>query len=169
MKRSTINETTTRNEGLDDPADERRPDRHQRRQRPPGNNPRAIRPTRQLDAASRLTSGPPALPPVSTTNPRTDDDQLDTAPATTTRVVLPGLVEPAGLQISTAPMPTPVAGQLLVQVEATGISYAEQAMRRGRYYGQPAFPFTPGYDLVGRVLQVGPGGTGNWWVPGSPP
>ena len=79
-------------------------------------------------------------------------------PTTTTRVILPGLVEPAGLQVTTAPMPTPVAGQLLVQVEATGIAYAEQAMRRGRYYGQPAFPFTPGYDLVGRVRQVGPGG-----------
>lgn len=80
---------------------------------------------------------------------------LNLAPATTTRVVLPGLVEPAGLQLHTAPMPTPAAGQLLVAVEATGISYAEQAMRRGRYFGQPAFPFTPGYDLVGRVVDTG--------------
>ena len=77
-------------------------------------------------------------------------------PATVTRVVLPGLVEPSGLEITTAPMPTPGVGQLLVQVEATGISFAEQAMRRGRYFGQPPFPFTPGYDLVGRVLGVGP-------------
>jgi NADPH:quinone reductase-like Zn-dependent oxidoreductase len=75
---------------------------------------------------------------------------------TTTTVVLPGLVEPSGLEITTAPMPTPADGQLLVQVEATGISFAEQAMRRGRYFGQPAFPFTPGYDLVGRVLAAGP-------------
>jgi NADPH2:quinone reductase len=67
-------------------------------------------------------------------------------------------VEPTGLEITTAPVPTPTTGQLLVQVEATGISYAEQAMRKGRYFGQPAFPFTPGYDLVGRVLNVGPGG-----------
>ena len=73
-------------------------------------------------------------------------------PTTTTRVVLPGLVEPSGLQVTTAPVPTPGPGQLLVAVEATGISYAEQAMRKGRYFGQPAFPFTPGYDLVGRVL-----------------
>ena len=79
-------------------------------------------------------------------------------PTTTTRVILPGLVEPAGLEVSTAPMPAPAAGQLLVRVEATGISYAEQAMRKGRYFGQPAFPFTPGYDLVGRVLEVGPEG-----------
>lgn len=76
-------------------------------------------------------------------------------PATTTRVVLPGLVEPAGLQLHTEPTPTPAAGQLLVAVEATGISYAEQAMRRGRYFGQPDFPFTPGYDLVGRVVSAG--------------
>lgn len=80
-----------------------------------------------------------------------------TLPTTTTRVVLPGLVEPAGLQVTTGPVPAPGPGQLLVAVEATGISYAEQAMRKGRYFGQPAFPFTPGYDLVGRVLAVGPG------------
>jgi NADPH2:quinone reductase len=79
-------------------------------------------------------------------------------PATITKVVLPGIVEPAGLQIATSPLPRPEGRQLLVQVEATGIAFAEQAMRRGRYYGQPDFPFTPGYDLVGRVVAVGPDG-----------
>lgn len=76
---------------------------------------------------------------------------------TTTRVVLPGLVEPSGLQIEQAPMPVPGHGEFLVRVEATGISFAEQSMRRGRYFGQPAFPFTPGYDLVGEVLEAGEG------------
>ncbi|MGI5239690.1 medium chain dehydrogenase/reductase family protein [Dactylosporangium sp. CA-139066] len=51
----------------------------------------------------------------------------------------------------------PGAGQALVSVEATGVSFAEQQMRRGKYYDQPAFPFTPGYDLVGRVEAVGDG------------
>ena len=74
----------------------------------------------------------------------------------TTRVVLPGLVEPAGLRVETGPTPTPGPRQLLLRMEATGIAFAEQAMRRGRYYGQPPFPFTPGYDLVGRVVAVGP-------------
>ena len=77
---------------------------------------------------------------------------------TTTGVVLPGLVEPSGLVVETAPVDAPAKGQLLVAVEATGISYAEQAMRRGRYFGQPKFPFVPGYDLVGIVAEVGPGG-----------
>ena len=76
----------------------------------------------------------------------------------TTRIVLPGLVEPSGLVLETGPVGTPRRGQLLVQVEATGISFAEHAMRLGRYFAQPAFPFTPGYDLVGRVLEVGEGG-----------
>ncbi|SKC43188.1 medium chain dehydrogenase/reductase family protein [Plantibacter cousiniae (nom. nud.)] len=81
-----------------------------------------------------------------------------TPSATTTQVVLPGLVEPSGLELATVPTPTPGPGKLLVEMEATGISFAEQSMRKGRYFGQPAFPFVPGYDLVGRVLEVGTGG-----------
>ncbi|WP_371778540.1 medium chain dehydrogenase/reductase family protein [Streptosporangium subroseum] len=80
------------------------------------------------------------------------------APVSARRVVLPGLVEPDGLILETGPLGAPGPGRLLLAVEATGISYAEQAMRRGRYFGQPKFPFVPGYDLVGTVLQVGPQG-----------
>ena len=80
---------------------------------------------------------------------------ITSIPATTTRVVLPGLVEPEGLLLESAPMPVARPGELLVAVQATGISFAEQSMRRGRYFGQPAFPFTPGYDLVGTVLAAG--------------
>ncbi|MFF7362338.1 zinc-binding dehydrogenase [Streptomyces sp. NPDC008125] len=73
------------------------------------------------------------------------------------QVVLPGKVEPEGLELSFGPVPAPAAGQVLVRMEATGVSFAEQQMRRGRYYDQPAFPFVPGYDLVGTVLATGPG------------
>jgi NADPH:quinone reductase-like Zn-dependent oxidoreductase len=77
--------------------------------------------------------------------------------ATITRVVLPGLVEPDGLLVEHVAPPRPGAHEVLVQVEASGVSFAEQGMRRGRYPGQPAFPFVPGYDLVGRVIAVGDG------------
>lgn len=87
--------------------------------------------------------------------------KASTTPDTTTRVILPGLVEPSGLQIETTAIPAPGPGQFLVRIEATGVSFAEQSMRRGRYYGQPAFPFTPGYDLVGEVLAAGEGANGN--------
>ncbi len=59
-------------------------------------------------------------------------------------------------KVRQATLAPPATGQALVGVEATGISFAEQGMRRGRYPGQPAFPFVPGYDLVGTVLAVGP-------------
>ena len=75
---------------------------------------------------------------------------------TVREVVLPGVVDPAGFTLHDRTIDAPVAGQVLVRVEASGISFAEQSMRRGRYPGQPAFPFVPGYDLVGRVVAVGP-------------
>ncbi|MEU6747916.1 medium chain dehydrogenase/reductase family protein [Spirillospora sp. NPDC046719] len=72
-------------------------------------------------------------------------------------VVLPGKVEPEGLQIRHGDVPVPGPGQVVVRMEATGVSFAEQQMRRGRYYDQPAFPFVPGYDLVGTVQAAGRG------------
>lgn len=77
--------------------------------------------------------------------------------ATAIEMVLPGKVAPSGLQLVRRALPAPAAGQALVRVESTAVSFAESAMRRGRYYGQPAFPFVPGYDLVGVVEAVGPG------------
>ncbi|BAC69177.1 MULTISPECIES: medium chain dehydrogenase/reductase family protein [Streptomyces] len=74
-------------------------------------------------------------------------------------VVLPGTVEPEGLQLRYRALPAPEAGQILIAMEATGVSFAEQQMRRGRYYDQPPFPFVPGYDLVGTVRAAGSGVT----------
>jgi NADPH:quinone reductase-like Zn-dependent oxidoreductase len=79
------------------------------------------------------------------------------ATVTATEVVLPGLVEPSGLRLVQRMLAPPAAGQALVRVESTAVSFAESAMRRGRYQGQPKFPFVPGYDLVGIVESVGPG------------
>ncbi|MEV6628203.1 medium chain dehydrogenase/reductase family protein [Amycolatopsis sp. NPDC051106] len=74
---------------------------------------------------------------------------------TTTEIVLPGLVEPDGLRVEHRELPRPGAGEALVRVEASGISFAEQQMRLGKYYDQPPFPFVPGYDVVGTVLEAG--------------
>ena len=76
--------------------------------------------------------------------------------AEVTEVVLPGIVEPDGLQVRRRPLPAPGPGRAVVAVEATGVSFAEQQMRRGKYFDQPPFPFVPGYDLVGTVTAVGP-------------
>ena len=76
---------------------------------------------------------------------------------TVVQVVLPGVVEPEGLQVRRAAVPLPGPGQVVIAMEATGVSFAEQQMRRGRYYDQPPFPFVPGYDVVGRVHATGAG------------
>jgi NADPH2:quinone reductase len=75
----------------------------------------------------------------------------------TVEIVLPGIVDPEGLQVTRRRLAAPGAGQVRVRMEATGVSFAEQQMRRGKYYDQPAFPFVPGYDLVGVVTEVGEG------------
>ncbi|MFH8663183.1 medium chain dehydrogenase/reductase family protein [Streptomyces afghaniensis] len=72
-------------------------------------------------------------------------------------VVLPGRVEPEGLEVRQGAVPAPGPGQVVVRMEATGVSFAEQQMRRGRYYDQPPFPFVPGYDVVGTVSATGDG------------
>lgn len=76
---------------------------------------------------------------------------------TATEIVLPGRVEPEGLLVTRRALPAPAADQALVRVAASGVSFAEQQMRRGKYYDQPPFPFVPGYDLVGTVTAVGAG------------
>jgi NADPH:quinone reductase-like Zn-dependent oxidoreductase len=74
---------------------------------------------------------------------------------TATEIVLPGKVDPEALQTRRRSLRSPDKGQVLVRMEATGVSFAEQQMRRGKYYDQPPFPFVPGYDLVGTVTATG--------------
>jgi len=70
-------------------------------------------------------------------------------------MALPGVGEPETLRARTRELPAPAVGEALVRVEASGVSFAEQQMRLGKYYDQPKFPFVPGYDLVGVVEQLG--------------
>jgi NADPH2:quinone reductase len=73
-----------------------------------------------------------------------------------TEIVLPGRVAPSGLQVRSRELPAPAAGQAVLRMDATGVSFAEQQMRLGKYYNQPPFPFVPGYDVVGTVTATGP-------------
>ncbi|WP_026910918.1 medium chain dehydrogenase/reductase family protein [Patulibacter minatonensis] len=81
---------------------------------------------------------------------------IDAASSPTLEIELPAAGEPETLRPRERDLLAPAAGQAVVRVEATGVSFAEQQMRLGKYYDQPAFPFVPGYDLVGIVEAVGP-------------
>lgn len=80
---------------------------------------------------------------------------MNDLPDSGVRVVLPRVVEPHGLEIDSSALPVPAPHEVLLRMEATGVSFAEQQMRRGKYFDQPPFPFVPGYDLVGTVVAVG--------------
>ena len=73
-------------------------------------------------------------------------------------IELPGVGDPDVLAARRRPLPQPGPNQAIVRMEATGVSFAEQQMRLGKYYDQPPFPFVPGYDVVGVVEQVGSAG-----------
>jgi NADPH:quinone reductase-like Zn-dependent oxidoreductase len=67
---------------------------------------------------------------------------------------------PEQLRVEPAEAAEPGPRQVLIEVEAAGVAYADVLMRLGIYPETPELPFTPGYDVVGRVVakgsQVGP-------------
>ncbi len=64
-----------------------------------------------------------------------------------------GPVEDLALE-NVAP-PVPGARQVLIDVKATGVNYADSIMVAGRYQTRPEFPFSPGLETAGVVAQCG--------------
>jgi NADPH2:quinone reductase len=77
------------------------------------------------------------------------------ASPTGTEVVLTGLGGTEVVTTRRSARPAPGPHGVLIRVEAAGVAFAEVQMLRGRYPAQPKFPFVPGYDLVGEVVEVG--------------
>jgi NADPH:quinone reductase len=53
--------------------------------------------------------------------------------------------------------PRPGPCEVRVRVLAAGVSFTDAQLRAGTYLGVPKPPFTPGYELVGVVEELGPG------------
>ena len=53
-------------------------------------------------------------------------------------------------------MPVAKEGQVLVQIEAFGLNFADVLARNGLYKEAPPLPCVLGYDMVGRVIACGP-------------
>src|SRR5512132_4609554 len=75
------------------------------------------------------------------------------------RVVVDHFGGPEVLQLVDEPDPRPGPGEVLVRVLAARVSYTDAMLRVGSYLGVPKPPFTPGYELVGVVEELGPGCT----------
>jgi NADPH2:quinone reductase len=75
-------------------------------------------------------------------------------------VVVDRFLEPAELTVSEAPEPALRPGSLLLEVRAAGCNFFDILMVQGRYQVKPPFPFVPGGEVAGVVLEVGEGVTG---------
>lgn len=75
------------------------------------------------------------------------------------RVIVDHYGGPEVLKVVDDDAPRPGRGQVCVRVLAAGVSFTDSLLRAGTYLGVPRPPFTPGYELVGVVEDVGPGCT----------
>ena len=73
------------------------------------------------------------------------------------RVVIDHFGGPEVVSVVEEGDPRPGPGEVRVRVLASGVSLSDAQMRAGTYLGGPKPPFTPGYELVGVVDELGPG------------
>ena len=73
------------------------------------------------------------------------------------RVVIDRFGGPEVLNVVDVDDPRPGPGEVRVRVLASGVSFTDAQLRAGTYLGGPKPPFTPGYELVGIVDELGPG------------
>jgi NADPH2:quinone reductase len=73
------------------------------------------------------------------------------------RVVVDHFGGPEVLKVVEEDVPRPGPGEVRVRVLAAGVSFTDAQLRAGTYLpGAPKPPFTPGYELVGVVEELGP-------------
>ena len=59
------------------------------------------------------------------------------------------------LTLEDVPSPVPGPRQVLIDVRATGVNYADSIMVAGQYQTKPPFPFSPGLETAGVVAACG--------------
>lgn len=74
-----------------------------------------------------------------------------------TRIVVTHYGGPDALRVVVEERPEPKAGEVRVRVLAAGVSLPDVMAREGIHPETPRVPFTPGWDLVGVIDQVGDG------------
>jgi NADPH:quinone reductase-like Zn-dependent oxidoreductase len=72
-----------------------------------------------------------------------------------TRIVVARYGGPEVLDVVEEPLRTPQKGEIRVKVQSAGVALADIMRREGKYPMSPTPPFTPGYDAVGIVDEVG--------------
>ena len=71
------------------------------------------------------------------------------------KVIYPKIGGPESIQIIESKLETPTKDQVKVRVHRAGINFADLMMRQGLYGSNPDFPFTPGYEISGEIIELG--------------
>lgn len=66
---------------------------------------------------------------------------------------------PADLKLEEIASPPVSAGAVKIRVRACGVNFPDVLLIQGRYQLQPSFPFSPGLEVAGDVIEVGEGVT----------
>ena len=69
------------------------------------------------------------------------------------------VLEPSRIEIREVPVPVPGPNEVLARVRAVSICGTDAHLIRGDYPGfwPPAFPFIPGHEWAGEIVELGPG------------
>jgi len=73
--------------------------------------------------------------------------------------------DPSVLVERDIPLSDPRGDEVHIEVEAAGVNFADLAMRMGLYSTAPDLPYSPGFEVAGRVTRVGDEVTD--WRPGD--
>ena len=77
-----------------------------------------------------------------------------------TRIIVTHYGGPDALQVIEEECPEPKDGEVRIRVQAAGVSLPDIMAREGVHPETPPVPYTPGWDLVGEVDQLGNGVSG---------
>ena len=67
---------------------------------------------------------------------------------------------PESLVLEEVPAPPLGAGEVRVRVHAAGVNFPDILIVQGKYQFKPAFPFAPGGEVAGEVIEIGADVTG---------
>jgi len=71
------------------------------------------------------------------------------------KVIYPQVGGVDSIRIVEVDDPVPGPGQVTVRIHRAGINFADLMMRQGLYGSNPEYPFTPGYEAAGEVIEAG--------------
>ncbi len=71
-------------------------------------------------------------------------------------VVCRGWCDPSGLRVEDAPDPPLTSDGVRIAVRAAGLNFADTLIIAGNYQIKPPLPFSPGFEVAGRVLECAP-------------